>query len=94
MSEQTMIEGIDCGPLAPPANPVEELAFSASAQAGAGGWGIVQAPFMFRWAEATGFSHQMTLQGDTMRYSETTLLDICQRKSYEYTNKNTLRRNC
>lgn len=80
------------GTLAPPAHPDTELTYSVAATAGAADCGIVQAPFMFEQAKTTGFSHQMTVRGDTMRYSMTTLLDIYDRKSYAHTDENTLRR--
>jgi len=52
----------------------------------------VQAPFMFNKAKTTAFSHTLTVKGDEMRYQETTVLDIYEKKSYDHTDVNTLRR--
>ena len=76
------------GVLAAPADASQELVFEVSADAA----GIVQARFMFDKAKTTGFTHTLTVSGDTMRYQETTMLDIYGRQSYEHTDVNTLHR--
>ena len=55
-------------------------------------WGIVQSPFMQDKARTVGFSHKITVQGDTLTYFETTLLDIYCKENYEHTDGNTLQR--
>ena len=47
---------------------------------------------MFRQARTLAFSHTLTVQGDTMTYSESTLLDIYDKKSFDHSDVNTLRR--
>ena len=39
-------------------------------------WGIVQSPFMRENAKTTSFVHTISVTGDEMRYSETTMLEI------------------
>jgi hypothetical protein len=80
------------GKLAPPEDLAQELVFEVAADAGSPECGIVQAPFMFKQARTTGFSHTLTVQGDELRYSETTLLDIYDKTGYEHTDVNTLQR--
>ncbi len=55
-------------------------------------WGIVQSPFMQDKARTIGFSHKITVEGDSFTYFETTLLDIYGKKNYEHTDGNTLQR--
>jgi hypothetical protein len=76
------------GTLAPADKPEQELIFDVAADAS----GIVQAPFLFKQARTTAFTHTLTVQGDQMRYSETTVLDIYDKKSYDHTDVNTLGR--
>jgi len=76
------------GTLASPGDLSQELVFEVSADTG----GIVQARFMFDKARTTGFTHTLTVKGDSMHYRETTLLGIYGRQSYEHTDVNTLRR--
>lgn len=80
------------GKLAPPQAPGQELVLDVSADASSPEFGIVQAPFMFKQAKTTAFSHTLTVQGDSMRYSETTMLDIYGKRDYEHTDVNTLQR--
>jgi hypothetical protein len=80
------------GKLAPPEDLAQELVFEVAADANSPECGIVQAPFMFKQARTTGFSHTITVQGDELRYSETTLLDIYDKTGYEHTDVNTLQR--
>ena len=80
------------GKLAQPENLEQELVFEVAAQTGSLEFGILQAPFMYNKAKTTAFSHTLTVKGDEMRYTETTVLDIYEKKSYDHTDVNTLRR--
>jgi hypothetical protein len=80
------------GKLAAPDSLDEELVFEVSAEAGSQEFGIVQAPFMFKQAKTTAFSHTITVNGDDMRYTESTVLDIYEKKSYDHKDVNTLKR--
>jgi hypothetical protein len=80
------------GSAAPSAAAGDVVVLEVSVEAGSGECGIVQAPFMFKQARTTGFTHRLTVVGDEMSYSETTLLDIYDKKSYEHTDENSLRR--
>ena len=80
------------GKLAQPRDLALELVFEVSAEAGSAEFGIVQAPFMFRQARTTAFTHTLKVHGDVMQYSETTLLDIYGKHNYEHRDLNTLRR--
>lgn len=113
MSEHTIIEGINYGPLAvlvgtwegdkgvdrapepdgEESSPYfETIVFEVAADANSPQFGIVQAPFMFKQARTTAFTHTITVKGDEMRYSESTILDIYDKKSYDHSDVNTLRR--
>jgi hypothetical protein len=52
---------------------------------------IAQSPFMTEKARTTGFDHRISVNGDTLVYTETTYLDIYGR-SVEHTDENTLSR--
>ena len=52
-------------------------------------WGISQSPFMRDNASTTGFTHTITVNGDEMVYSETTVVDIYG-KTFNHTDDNTL----
>jgi len=80
------------GTLAPAADPAQELVFEVAADASSPQFGIVQAPFMFKQAKTTAFTHTLTVKGDEMHYSESTMLDIYGKKSYDHKDVNTLRR--
>lgn len=54
-------------------------------------WGIAQSPFMRDKARTVSFSHKLTVDGDSLVYSESTLLDIYGR-SYDHTDINRLTR--
>lgn len=54
-------------------------------------WSIVQPPFLSAKASTTAFSHQVTLKGDQLTYTETTSLDIYGR-AFEHTDSNELLR--
>ena len=80
------------GTLAAPDEAGQESVFEVAADANSPEFGIVQAPFMFKQAKTTAFSHTITVKGDEMRYSESTVLDIYDKKSYDHSDVNTLRR--
>jgi len=80
------------GSLGQPDSLDQTLVFEVAAQSGSAEFGIVQAPFMYAKAKTTAFSHTVTVSGDQMRYSQTTVLDIYEKKSYDHTDLNTLKR--
>ena len=80
------------GKLGQPENLDGELVFDVAAEAGSAEFGIVQAPFMYSKARTTAFTHTLTVQGDVMRYTETTVLDIYDKTSYDHKDVNTLHR--
>jgi len=53
--------------------------------------GVVQTNFMHKKAKTTSFKMEMKLEGDTLHYAETTMIDIYG-KSFEHTDTNTLNR--
>lgn len=63
--------------------------FEVKASAGGKQWGIVQSPFMQEKARTLGFSHTITVKGNTLEYAETTVLEIYG-KSFDHTDRNTL----
>jgi methylamine---glutamate N-methyltransferase subunit C len=54
-------------------------------------WGIVQAPFMRDNARTVAFRHRITVDGDSLAYDETTVLDIYG-KRFDHTDTNRLTR--
>jgi hypothetical protein len=54
-------------------------------------FGVLQSPFMEANAKTTRFTHDITVHGDSMRYTETTFLDIYG-KEYDHTDINRLQR--
>ena len=54
-------------------------------------WGIVQSPFMRDQARTVRFQHDVTIDGDTLAYAETTFLEIYGR-SFDHTDANELTR--
>jgi hypothetical protein len=80
------------GSLARPASLDQELVFEVNADAASRECGIVQAPFMFKQAKTTAFTHTLTVKGDEMQYSEITYLDIYDKTAYEHKDVNTLQR--
>jgi len=53
--------------------------------------GVVQTDFMHKKAKTTSFKIDMKLEGDTLHYAETTMVDIYG-NSFEHTDTNTLNR--
>jgi len=80
------------GKLAQPTDLLQELIFDVAADANSPEFGIVQAPFMFKQAKTTAFTHCMTVSGQHMQYTESTILDIYDKKSYDHKDVNSLRR--
>ena len=54
-------------------------------------WGVVQSPFMRENARTVSFRHRMVVDGGTLTYDETTIVDIYG-KRFEHTDTNTLTR--
>ena len=54
-------------------------------------WRIIQSPFMREKARTTEFRHHLTVSGDELSYAETTIIEIYG-KTFDHTDKNTLRR--
>lgn len=54
-------------------------------------WTIVQSPFMRDNAKTIEFSHTVSVDGDTLTYSEKTVVDIYG-KRFDHTDENTLQR--
>lgn len=75
---------------ADPENPAA-IVIEVKAATGDADWGIVQSPFMRDKARTLAFSHKITVEGDTLVYSESTLLDIYGRR-YDHTDINRLKR--
>ena len=68
-----------------------EVVLEVRAKLGDEDWGIAQSAFMREKASTEAFEHRIVLQGDTLRYSETTHLQIYGR-SFEHSDDNELRR--
>lgn len=75
-----------------PAAPVDgQVHFKVYAKLEDPDWSILQSPFMKDNARTVAYNHELTLQGNQLRYSETTLLDIYGR-TCEHTDENELTR--
>ncbi|MCX2981110.1 DUF1794 domain-containing protein [Halieaceae bacterium IMCC14734] len=70
----------------------ETTVIEVKAVDGSDTWGIVQSPFMREKARTTEFQHKITVTGDTLVYSETTVLEIYGKAAYPHTDGNTLTR--
>ena len=80
------------GKAATPASLDDEVELSVAAEAGSLEFGIVQAPFMFQQAKTTGFTHTITVKGDELRYTQSTMLDIYGKTNYDHKDVSTLTR--
>lgn len=67
------------------------IVLEVQAALGSKDWGIIQSPFMREKARTTGFTHKISVEGDRLFYSETTMLEIYGR-TFEHTDQNTLTR--
>ncbi len=65
-----------------------EITLEVEAKAGEE-WGILQSPFMLDKAKTTAFKQKITVKGNTLSYSETTMVDIYG-KTYTHTDDNVL----
>ena len=70
----------------------DRTVFAVRAAQGDTQWGITQSPFMQEKARTIEFRHELTVEGDELKYNQTTLLDIYDKQSYEHTDRNTLHR--
>jgi hypothetical protein len=70
----------------------ERTVFNVRARDGDAKWGIIQSPFMQEKARTLEYRHQLTVVGDRMRYTETTVLDIYGDHHFDHTDENTLQR--
>ncbi len=80
------------GTLAAPASLEDELVFQVAASADADAFGIAQTQFMLDNAKTTAFTHTLTVRGDEMEYTQSTMLDIYGRKDYDHRDTSMLRR--
>jgi hypothetical protein len=67
-------------------SPVE---LSVSAALDDPDWGIIQSPFMRDEARTVSFRHDLVVDGKTLSYSETTVLEIYGR-TFDHTDRNEL----
>lgn len=67
----------------------QPVTLEVAAKDGDKDWGIAQSPFMRDNARTTAFRHSITVDGDRLVYSETTMLEIYG-KTFEHTDDNTL----
>ncbi|WP_317932386.1 heme-binding beta-barrel domain-containing protein [Halioxenophilus sp. WMMB6] len=63
-----------------------------SAKAGDTTYGVVQSPFMEKFAKTVSFSHRLEVTGDEMSYSESTILDIYGKSAFDHGDSNKLKR--
>ncbi|MFT5208117.1 MAG: hypothetical protein ACI9CF_001886 [Candidatus Omnitrophota bacterium] len=61
------------------------------AASGDSDWGIVEAPFMRSKATTKSFEHRIEVDGNTMAYTESTVVDIYG-KTFNHTDENSLKR--
>jgi hypothetical protein len=73
-------------------NSSHQTSFSVSAQKGNTNWGIIEAEFMNQKASTKSFEQVLTVEGDTLNYQQTMLVDIYEKKQFEHTDTNTLHR--
>ncbi|MDH3762137.1 MAG: heme-binding beta-barrel domain-containing protein [Gammaproteobacteria bacterium] len=66
------------------------IVIEVEAELGHPDWQIIQSPFMQKNALTTGFSQRLTIGPARLEYSQTTLVDIYGRKSFEHTDRNLL----
>lgn len=70
----------------------KEIEISVKAVDGDPDWGILQQPFMKQNARTVQFTHEIWVDGDNMRYHESTLLDIYGKSNYDHSDINRLTR--
>jgi len=79
------------GKYAKPSSPATIITLAVAAKLADPDWGIIQSPFMRENARTTEFRHTITLKGDTLSYSETTIIEIYG-KTFEHTDTHELTR--
>lgn len=67
------------------------VVLEVTASADSKDWGIVQSPFMRDNARTVSFRHRIQVDGNTLTYDETTVVDIYG-KRFDHTDANTLTR--
>jgi hypothetical protein len=67
------------------------IRLEVSAKEGDADWGVIQSPFMRDKARTLEFRHRLCVEGGTLSYAETTVLDIYGRK-FDHTDENELTR--
>jgi len=72
-----------------PAAQGSPIELSVKAALGDPDWGIIQSPFMRDKASTVSFRHDVVVDGSTLSYSETTVLEIYGR-TFDHTDKNEL----
>jgi hypothetical protein len=70
----------------------DEIVLEVAAAVDDANWTIAQAPFMRSKATTTGYQLHMSISGNTMRYSQTTVLEIYGKHDYPHTDENSLTR--
>jgi len=71
--------------------PANSIVIEVHAEESGFDGGIAQSSFMQKKASTTAFSQRLTLDGDSLSYEQTIMLDIYS-KTFEHTDINTLRR--
>ncbi len=66
------------------------IVIEVSAELGHPEWPIIQSPFMQKNALTTRFSQRLSIAAGRLQYSQTTLVDIYDLKSFEHTDHNEL----
>jgi len=72
----------------------DATSFEMSAKGGAEDWGVLSNPYLCANAKCTAYTCSVTIDGDTLSYSENTIMDMkaLGGKSMDHTDKNTLQR--
>ncbi|GAB3276732.1 heme-binding beta-barrel domain-containing protein [Parahaliea aestuarii] len=78
------------GTVTAPASPDDDWVFEVACDAA--GSGIAQSAYMYENGRTSAFTHRITVKGDQMRYTESTTLDIYEKRSYDHKDVNTLTR--
>jgi len=74
-----------------PADASGPVVIEVAAKLGDADWGIAQSPFVRDRAKTVEFRCRVTLEGDRLRYAETTEVDVY-RNRFDHTDENELRR--
>ena len=69
-----------------------QATFSVSANKDSAHWGIIESNFMQKKASTSAFEQVLSVEGDTLTYKQTTLVDIYGTKQFEHKDENTLQR--